>query len=141
MPLEHVFKHAKHLAHSNYATSSSSSSHSSSNTRSPAATPAAQQQHLHRTGWHSPASKFMGVLAAGASSCRCADKSLSPSPPVPNPSPVRHPIPRTHLVSSRERRRVPMLPMLLGKLIIGINYAFALCGQLFKWLEWLAGVS
>jgi len=33
-----------------------------------------------------------------------------------------------------------MLAMLLGKLIIGINYAFALCGQLFEWFEWLPAI-
>lgn len=43
--------------------------------------------------------------------------------------------------ASRQVPMLPVLPMLLGKLIIGINYAFALCGQLFEWFERLVASS
>lgn len=43
--------------------------------------------------------------------------------------------------AGRQVPMLPVLPMLLGKLIIGINYAFALCGQLFEWFERLVASS
>lgn len=83
--------------------------------------------------------------------CRCADKSLLASPLFPPSLPplvcacashlVAHPQEQAGRQASRQVPMLPVLPMLLGKLIIGINYAFALCGQLFEWFERLVASS
>lgn len=54
---------------------------------------------------------------------------------------VAHPQEQAGRQASRQVPMLPVLPMLLGKLIIGINYAFALCGQLFEWFERLVASS
>lgn len=105
-----------------------------------------QQQSLQ--GWqHLAKVQFRSGRSSSWCCCRCADKSLLASPLSPPSLPPLVCACASHLVAhpqeqaSRQVPMLPVLPMLLGKLIIGINYAFALCGQLFEWFERLVASS
>lgn len=131
MTLEHVFKHAKHLPHTQTMQ------------QAVAGSKRWQQQSLQ--GWQHLAK--VQFRSRSWCCCRCADKSLLASPLFPPSLPPLVCACASHLVAHPQEqagRQVPMLPvlpMLLGKLIIGINYAFALCGQLFEWFERLVASS
>lgn len=91
--------------------------------------------------------KFSSEAAAATEADAAVDAliSLYLPPPPSFPSCVLVPRILWRILKSRQAGRqvpmLPVLPMLLGKLIIGINYAFALCGQLFEWFERLVASS